>query len=108
MTVICADSDEEAQYLRSSLDQSFVALRTGTPGRMRPPIAGYRDTLPPEARAMLEHMGQASAVGSPATVRAAMERFVERTQANELIVAGASYDPAARLRSLQLTMEVMG
>ena len=105
MTVICADTDEEAQYLRSSLDQSFVALRTGTPGRMKPPIAGFRDSLPPEARAMLEHMGQASAVGSPASVRAAIERFVERTQADEIVIAGATYDPEARRRSLRLTME---
>jgi luciferase family oxidoreductase group 1 len=107
MTVICAETDEEAQYLSSSLDQSFVALRTGTPGRMKPPITNYRASLPPEALAMLEHMGQARAVGSPATVRAAIERFAERTQADEIIVAGATYDQAARLRSLQLTMDAM-
>lgn len=107
MTVICADTDEEAQYLASSLDQSFVALRTGTPGRMKPPIANYRESLPRDALAMLEHMGQARAVGSPATVRAAIEQFAERTRADEIIVAGATYDPAARLRSLRLTMDAM-
>ena len=107
MTVICADTDEEAQYLASSLDQSFVALRTGTPGRMQPPIANYRESLPREALAMLEHMGAARAVGSPATIRTAIEQFAERTQADEIILAGATYDPAARLRSLQLTMDAM-
>lgn len=107
MTVICADTDEAGQYLASSLDQSFVALRTGTPGRMKPPLANYRETLPREALAMLEHMDQARAVGSPNTVRAAIERFAARTQADELIVAGATYDPGARHRSLQLTMDAM-
>jgi luciferase family oxidoreductase group 1 len=107
MTVICADSDEEARLLSSSLDQSFVALRTGTPGRMKPPVPNYRESLPPEALAMLEHMDQARAVGSAETVRAAILAFAERTQADEIIVAGATWDPAARRRSLQLTADAM-
>ena len=107
MGVICADSDEEAVLLASSQDQSFVALRSGNPGKLKPPVPGYRDSLPPPARAMLEHMRQASAVGSPATVRTRIAAFVERTRADELIVAGATFDPAARRRSLALTMEAL-
>lgn len=107
MTVIAADSDAEATLLASSLDQSFVALRTGTPGRLKPPVPGYRDSLPPHSQAMLEHVRQASAVGSPATVRAAIGRFVERTGADEIIVAGATFDPAAREYSLALTAEAL-
>ncbi len=107
MTVICADTDAEARYLSSSLDQSFVALRTGTPGRMKPPLADYRESLPAEALAMLRHMDQARAVGSPATVRDAITAFIERTQADEIIVAGATWDPAARRRSLQLIADAM-
>lgn len=107
MTVICADTDEEARLLASSLDQSFVALRTGTPGRLKPPVPQYRESLPPQALAMLQGMDEARAVGSPETVRAAISAFIERTQADEIIVAGATYDPAARRRSLQLTMDAM-
>lgn len=107
MTVIAADSDAEATLLASSLDQSFVALRTGTPGRLKPPVPGYRDSLPPHSQAMLEHVRQAGAVGSPATVRAAIGRFVERTGADEIIVAGATFDPAAREYSLALTAEAL-
>lgn len=107
MTVIAAETDAEATLLASSLDQSFVALRSGNPGRLKPPVPGYRDSLPPHTHAMLEHVRQASAVGSPATVRAAIGRFVERTGADEIIVAGATYDPAAREKSLALTMEAL-
>ena len=107
MTVIAAESDAEAMLLASSMDQSFVALRSGTPGKLKPPVPGYRDSLPPSARTMLEHLRQASAVGSPATVGAAIERFVERTGADELIVAGATFDAAARHRSLELTMAAL-
>jgi luciferase family oxidoreductase group 1 len=107
MTVIAADSDEEAELLASSQDQAFVRLRSGDPGQLPPPVPGYRDTLPLSARAMLEHLGQARAVGSPATVSERITRFVERTGADELIVSGATYDPAARRRSLELTMEAV-
>lgn len=107
MTVIAADSDEEAVLLASSLDQGFVALRSGTPGRLKPPVPGYRKSLPPQMLAMLEHMRQASAVGSPATVRDQIAAFVERTRADELIVAGSTFDPLARHRSLELTMQAL-
>lgn len=107
MNVITAYTDEEAVLLASSMDQSFVALRSGNPGRLKPPVPGYRATLSPSLLAMLEHMRQASAIGSPETVRGAIARFIERTGADELIVGGATFDPAARRRSLELTVRAL-
>ncbi|MGX7951303.1 LLM class flavin-dependent oxidoreductase [Tsuneonella sp. HG249] len=108
MTVFAAETDAEAELLSSSQQQSFVRLRTGEPGKLPPPAPGYRDGLPPVAQGLLAHIGQASAIGSPATVREAIGRFVERTAADEIIVSGATFDPAARERSLELTMEALG
>lgn len=107
MNVLCADSDEEAALLCSSMDQSFVALRSGNPGRLKPPVPDYRASLPPGALAMLEHMRSVSAVGSPATVGAAIGRVIERTRADEIIVSGATFDPAGRQRSLELTAKIV-
>jgi luciferase family oxidoreductase group 1 len=107
MTVICADTDQEAELLASSQDQSFVRLRSGDPGKLPPPIRNYRQTLPESARAMLERLSVARAVGSPETVREAIGRFVERTGADEIITSGATYDAAARERSLELTMKAV-
>ncbi|MEZ5734400.1 MAG: LLM class flavin-dependent oxidoreductase [Novosphingobium sp.] len=107
MTVVAADSDEEAVLLASSLDQSFVDFRSGRTGKLRPPVPGFRESLPADARAMLEHMREASAVGSPDTVRKEVMNFVERTNADEIIVAGSVWDPEARKRSLVLTMEAL-
>ena len=102
MTVIASETDEEAELLASSQDQAFVRLRSGDPGKLPPPVPGYRDSLPESARAMLEHLGQARAVGSPKTVGDRIARFIDRTRADELIVSGATFDPAARCRSLEL------
>jgi luciferase family oxidoreductase group 1 len=107
INVLAAETDEEAIYRMSSMDQAFVALRTGQPGKLKPPVRGYRDSLPPHLLGMLEHMRQASAIGSVATVRERIAAFAERTGADELIVAGSTFDPAWRRRSLELTMEAV-
>jgi luciferase family oxidoreductase group 1 len=107
MSVMCAESDAKAELLASSQAQSFVRLRSGNPGKLPPPVSDYRASLPLQAQAMLDHMSQANAIGSPASVREKIGKFVERTQADEIIVAGATYDPAAREHSLALTMDAL-
>ncbi|MDF7762139.1 LLM class flavin-dependent oxidoreductase, partial [Kosakonia cowanii] len=66
--VFAADTDEEAELLASSQQQSFVALRTGHPRQLPPPVAGYRASLGPQGSGILDHVLQCSAVGSPETV----------------------------------------
>jgi luciferase family oxidoreductase group 1 len=108
MTVIAGESDEEAEFLASSQDQTFVRLRTsGNPGKLPPPVEGYLASLPEPARAIISHLSAARAVGGPETVRAKIEAFIERTKADEIIVSGSTFDPAARCRSLELTMEAL-
>ena len=107
MTVFTAETDAEAELLSSSQQQSFVRLRTGEPGKLPPPVPGYRESLPYAAQTLLTHIGQASAIGAPATVRESIGRFVERTRTDEIIVSGATFDPAARERSLALTVEAL-
>ncbi|MEP0189499.1 MAG: LLM class flavin-dependent oxidoreductase [Erythrobacter sp.] len=105
MNVFAAETEEEAQLLSSSQQQSFVRLRTGNPGKLPPPIPDFTASLPDAARAMLDHLGQAAAVGTQEQVRGAIDAFAHRTQADEIILCGATFDPEARLRSLELTIE---
>lgn len=107
MTVFVAETEDEARIVASSQEQSFVRLRTGNPGKLPPPVAGYRDSLPPQARAILEHIGEASAIGTPEQSRARIEAFVARTGADEIMLSGATYDPAARVRTLELLEQAM-
>ena len=107
MSVIAGESDAEGELLASSQDQSFVRLRTGEPGKLPPPVPGYLDSLPLSSQAIIQRLSPARAVGGPATVREKILRFAERTGADELILSGAIYDPAARCHSLRLTMDAM-
>ena len=106
MNVIAAETDAEAQYLASSLQQSFVALRTGNPRQMPPPVESYLDTLPPNAVAALQDVLSCSAIGSAQTVRERVATFVERTAADEVIVACSVFHHELRKRSLATTAEV--
>ncbi|MEM6857021.1 MAG: LLM class flavin-dependent oxidoreductase [Pseudomonadota bacterium] len=107
MNVFAAETSDEAELIASSQQQAFVALRTGNPGRLAAPVRDYLASLPAPARAMLAHVGQAGAVGSPREVRATIEAFLERTKADEILLCGSTYDPEARLSSLELTIEAM-
>src|SRR4051794_40595602 len=62
-----ADTDGQAELLATSVSQAFVALRTGQANQLPPPVAGYVEQLPLEARAMLRQTLSCSAIGSPAT-----------------------------------------
>ncbi len=105
MNVFAAATEAEARLIASSQQQSFVRLRTGNPGKLPPPVADYAETLPAPAQAMLAHLVQAAAVGTPDQVRDGIAEFARRTAADEILLCGATYDPDARIRSLDWTME---
>jgi luciferase family oxidoreductase group 1 len=105
--VFAADSDAEAEWLASSQQQAFVALRTGNPRQLPPPVEGYRASLGPQGAAILDHVLSCSATGAPETIARGLAAFIERTQTDELMIASAIYDHEARKRSLTLTAEAM-
>ena len=102
---IVADSDAEAKRLFTSAQQAFTNLLRGTRGQLLPPIDDIERYWAPHEKAQAQRMLECSFVGSRATVRAGLERFVADTGADEVIVAAAIYDHAARLRSYELLAE---
>lgn len=105
--VFGADTDEEAAFLATSQQQAFVALRTGNPRQLPPPAAGYRESLPSQHAAILDHVLQCSAVGGPAKLARGIADFVARTGVDELMLTSSIYDHGARKRSLTIAAEAM-
>jgi luciferase family oxidoreductase group 1 len=105
--VFAADTDEEAEFLSTSQQQAFVSLRTGNPRQLPPPVAGYREGLPPQHAAILDHVLQCSAVGTVDTVARGLAAFVERTGVDEVMVSSSIYDVAARKKSVALAAEAL-
>jgi len=105
--VFAADTDEEAHFRATSAQQAFVNSRTGRRGQLPPPLDGYVERLGPQERAILADVLACSAIGSPPVVRAALERFIEQTGADELMIASQIHDHAARLRSYAIAAQVL-
>jgi alkanesulfonate monooxygenase SsuD/methylene tetrahydromethanopterin reductase-like flavin-dependent oxidoreductase (luciferase family) len=104
--VFAADSDDEARLLATSMQQAFVNLRTGRPGKLQPPKPGYLESLGPQEAAMLDQVLSCSAIGSPATVKRELDAFIARTGADELMVTSQIFDHEARLHSFEITAAV--
>ena len=104
--VFAADTDDEARYLASSWQQSFVSLRNGRPIQLPPPVTDYTDTLAPPDRALLDHVLSCTAIGSPETVAHGMREFIRETGADELIITSNTYDHAARLRTYEIVADI--
>ena len=105
--VFAADSDEQARYLATSMQQAFVNLRSGQPTQLPPPVAGYEEQLPGNARALLADVLSCSAIGAPATVDKALRDFVRRTSPDELMLTCQMFDHTARLRSFEIAAQLL-
>jgi luciferase family oxidoreductase group 1 len=101
--VFAADTDEEAKFLATSMQQAFVSLRSGRPGRLQPPVEGYLDSIAPHQRDVLDEILSCAAIGSPDTVKRTLKAFIEQTGADELMITSQIFDHAARLRSYEIT-----
>ncbi len=108
VNVYAADTDAEARRLFTSAQQQFTNLIRGTPGRLRPPVDDIESYWTPAEKAHVTGMLACSFVGSQERVRDELEAFVARTGVEELIVASAMFDHAARVRSYEILMDAKG
>jgi luciferase family oxidoreductase group 1 len=106
VNALAAESDDEGRRLFTSVQQQFVNLRRGDPGKLRPPLRSIDEYCTPAEKAGVEHALKYSMIGSTETVRRGLEAFVERTQADELMITGQIYDHAARLRSFEIAAAI--
>jgi luciferase family oxidoreductase group 1 len=108
VNIVAAEDDEEARYLFSSLQQSFLNSRTGRPGRLPPPVIGFDTMLDRYGANIVGDALSQAIVGGPDTVRRGIEAFIERTGADELMVTANIFDHAKRKRSFEIVAEVHG
>jgi len=106
LNAIVAETDDQARFLFTSVQQAFTNLRRGTPGQIPPPIEDIDSYWSPAEKASASMTLLCSVVGSPNTVERGLLRFIEVTQPDEIITTAHIYDHGARLRSFELLSEI--
>ncbi len=108
VNIVAAETDAEAKFLFSSLQQSFLNIRSGRAGRLPPPVADFEQRIDRYGAAMLADSLSCAIVGGPDTVRQGIADFVKRTGADELMVTANIFDHAKRKRSFEIVAEQNG
>ena len=106
LNVFAADTDEEAYFLASSVQQSFVNLRRGNPIKLPPPVHNFLENISGAERAIINQALSCSAIGAGPKVLSEMQAFIDKTEANELMVTSQIFDHAARLHSYDILAKV--
>jgi len=104
---IGAPADEEAQYLASSTYQRVLGILTGRRGQLPAPVKGFMDHLDPQAQAAIADFLACAVIGGPETAREGLQQLADATLADEFLLVSDVFDPALRLRSLDIAAEVM-
>ncbi len=102
INVVAAETDEEAQYLASSLQQRFVGMVRGARGKLQPPIADMESYWTPAEKGHVRQMLRYAFIGSPETLKRSLGEFVRDTGADEIMVTAPIYDHEKRKRSYEL------
>jgi luciferase family oxidoreductase group 1 len=106
VSVICAETDEEAQWLAGPSRLAFVRLRSGRPGRLSSPEEAATHEFSPSEQLMLESRTRGQIVGGPETVRAGLDELRRETEADELMITAMIHGYGDRVRSYQLVADI--
>ena len=103
--VLCAPTDEEAEYLAASSRMSFTLLRQNRLIPVPPPDKAVEFLRREGKSPSGGRPGRRSILGSPDKVRAGVEQVAVEYGAEEVIVVTITYDHQARRRSYELLAE---
>lgn len=106
VNIFAAETDAEAQKLATSQFQSFLKLIRGTPGKLQPPVDDMEKLWSMPEKAAVESKLGGSIIGDAKTVKEKLEKFIDQTNADELMISAMIYDQAARLRSFEIVADV--
>ena len=100
--LIAAPTDAEAEYLASSTYQRVLGILTGERRGLQPPVENFLAQRHPQERAAIDDFLAAAVIGGPDTVRDGLSALAQATDADEFMLVCDIYDPALRLRSLDI------
>jgi luciferase family oxidoreductase group 1 len=108
VAVVCAETEERAEFLASSMDLTWVRLRRGEFAPLPSPEEATAYPFTPMERSVVAAYRQLNFVGTPESVRERLLELVGETSADELMITSTIHDPAERLKSFELLARAFG
>lgn len=102
LQAVAADTDEEADFLATTLYGRFLGLLRNQRTALQPPLRDTSNFWSAVERAAVLNRLRYAAIGGPAKVAESLQRLIDLTQADELIINSEPYEDAARLRSFEI------
>ncbi|WP_312585819.1 luciferase-like monooxygenase [Atlantibacter sp.] len=106
INIVAADSNRDAEFLFTSMQQAFVKLRRGEAGQLPPPVESMENIWSPAEQYGVQQALGMSLVGDKDKVRHGLLSILRETEADEIMVNGQIFDHQARLHSFDLAMQV--
>lgn len=103
---VIADTDEEAQYLATSPYQRIISMFRNQRGKLQPPIENIDEIWSPSEKMSVQQFYAMAQIGSKETVKAGLERLLERYEVNEFIFTCDIYDTEKRIKNFELLMDI--
>ncbi|MDZ7772194.1 MAG: LLM class flavin-dependent oxidoreductase [Balneolaceae bacterium] len=107
INVVAADTDEQAQYLATSLKQMFMGVVTGNRDPMPPPVDDMNRVWNLRERMAVEQMLKYTFIGSKETIKGELKAFLGESEADEVMIASYIYDHKERIKSHRIFAEIM-
>lgn len=107
INMIAADSEREARFQFTTVQQQFLRLYRGDAGKLPAPVAGLGEEWSPRELMAMEQTLARSLVGDRDQVRHGLKALLAETGADELMFNGPIVDQGARLRSFESAAELM-
>jgi luciferase family oxidoreductase group 1 len=105
--LVAAETDQAAEFLASSIYQRVLGILTGQRKALPPPVPQFLEQCAPDARAAIQDFLGEAVIGGPQKVQDGLHAMASATGAQELMLVCDIYDPALRLRSLDIAAQAI-
>ena len=105
VNVVAADTDKEANYLATSFYQLAMGIIHGSTKPLQPPVDNMDEIWSDYEKAAILQMMQYTFIGEPVTVKEKLQKFLDETQVNEIMITSHIFNHAARLHSYEIISE---
>lgn len=105
VSIVCASSDDDAEFLAGSLDLSWVRFHRREFQPVPTPEEAAAYEYSPQERAFVRENRARHFVGTPDTIMPQLDALLNETGADELMITTMVHDHRARMRSYALLAE---